>query len=83
MRELRQNLSIYLRRVRRGEALVVTERGQPVATLQPLPLIVRLEERGIPVRRGVGNLAELPPPATLRPDRPLADVLQDLREDSV
>ena len=36
VRELRQNLSVYLRRVRRGEALEVTERGEPVAILQPI-----------------------------------------------
>ena len=83
VRELRQNLSVYLRRVRRGEGMVVTERGQPVAALVPLPGIVRLEERGVPLRRGAGNLAELPPPAKLRPDRPLSDVLQELREDSL
>lgn len=83
VRELRQNLSVYLRRVRRGEPLVVTERGQPVAALVPLPAIVRLEERGIPLRRGAGNLAELPPPVKLHPDRSLGDVLQELREDCV
>lgn len=83
VRELRQNLSVYLRRVRRGEALVVTERGRPVAALHPLPAVVRLEERGIPLRRGLGNLAELPPPVKRDLDRPLTDVLQDLREDSV
>lgn len=33
--ELRQNLSRYLRRVRRGERLIVTERNRPVATLSP------------------------------------------------
>jgi prevent-host-death family protein len=33
VRQLRQNLSVYLRRVRRGESLEVTERGQPVAVL--------------------------------------------------
>lgn len=37
MRELRQNLSVYLRRVRAGESLRVTDRGQPVAVLGPLP----------------------------------------------
>jgi len=83
VRELRQNLSVYLRRVRRGEALLVTERGQAIAALQPLPAVVRLEERGVRLRRGLGNLAELPPPAELNLDRPLADVLQELREDRV
>ena len=33
--ELRQNLSRYLRRVERGERLVVTERNRPVAELGP------------------------------------------------
>lgn len=35
VRELRQNLSKYLDRVKEGEALVVTERGQEVARLIP------------------------------------------------
>jgi prevent-host-death family protein len=83
VRELRQNLSVYLARVRRGEALLVTERGRPVAALNPLPVIPRLEDRGIALRRGRGNLAELPPPVTVPLDRPLADVLEELREDSI
>ncbi|HEU5315668.1 MAG TPA: type II toxin-antitoxin system prevent-host-death family antitoxin [Chloroflexota bacterium] len=37
VRELRQNLSVYLRRVAAGETLRVTERGAPVALLAPLP----------------------------------------------
>ena len=83
VRELRQNLSVYLRRVRRGEPLVVTERGRPVATLQPLPAIYVLEQRGIPLRRGAGNLAELPPPVRLDSEAPLAEVLDDIRADRV
>lgn len=35
VRELRQNLSRYLERVKAGEALVVTERGRVVARLVP------------------------------------------------
>jgi prevent-host-death family protein len=35
VRELRQNLSRYLDRVKEGEALVVTERGREVARLIP------------------------------------------------
>ena len=37
VRELRQNLSKYLRRVLEGETLQVTDRGKPVAVLAPLP----------------------------------------------
>lgn len=36
IRELRQNLSRYLRRVEAGESLVVTDRGRGVARLVPL-----------------------------------------------
>jgi prevent-host-death family protein len=35
--ELRQNLSLYLRRVEKGERLVVTDRNRPVAELGPPP----------------------------------------------
>ena len=87
VRELRQNLSVYLRRVRRGEALEVTERGHPVAILQPLvapdDAFTRLEAKGIPVRRGAGNLAELPPPSKVSLPRPLSEVLEETREDRV
>ena len=87
VRELRQNLSVYLRRVRRGEKLEVTERGRPVAVLQPIVAtddrLARLEARGIPVRRGAGNLADLPPPARVKLDHPLTDVLDESREDRI
>jgi len=35
--ELRQNLSVYLRKVAAGERLVVTDRNRPVAMLGPVP----------------------------------------------
>jgi prevent-host-death family protein len=35
--QLRQNLSVYLRRVSKGERLVVTDRNRPVAELGPAP----------------------------------------------
>lgn len=37
VRELRQNLSKYLLRVKEGETLRVTERGRVVASLGPVP----------------------------------------------
>src|SRR5262245_33097361 len=37
VRELRQNLSVYLDRVKEGEVLEVTEHGHAVALLTPLP----------------------------------------------
>ncbi len=37
VRELRQNLSVYLRQVSAGEAFAVTDRGRRVALLVPHP----------------------------------------------
>jgi prevent-host-death family protein len=58
--ELRQNLSRYLRRVERGERLVVTDRNRPVAELGPLSVgssaLDRLIAEGRvsrPARRGL------------------------------
>ncbi len=35
VRELRQNLSVYIKRVKEGETLAVTEHGREVARLMP------------------------------------------------
>jgi prevent-host-death family protein len=35
VRELRDNLSEYLRRVERGELLLITDRGRPIGELGP------------------------------------------------
>ncbi len=37
IRELKNRLSQYLKRVRAGERVVVTERGKPVAIISPPP----------------------------------------------
>lgn len=37
VREIRRNLSVFLRRVREGETFTVTDHGAPVALLTPLP----------------------------------------------
>jgi prevent-host-death family protein len=65
VRELRQNLSRYLRLVMAGERFEVTEHNEPVAILAPLPgrnsALERLlaEGRVVPARL---DLAELGPP---------------------
>jgi prevent-host-death family protein len=72
VRELRQNLSRYLRLVAEGERFEVTEHNLPVAVLGPLPgrssTLERLvaEGRVVPPRL---DLAELGPPP--EPERPL------------
>jgi prevent-host-death family protein len=85
VRELRQNLSVYLRRVERGEALRVTTRGRPVAMLTPLPeagLWERLVAEGR-LRPAADADRELPPPLTAPGRRPMSEVLDELREDRV
>lgn len=36
IRELKSRLTHYLRRTKQGEELVVTERGKPIALIQPI-----------------------------------------------
>lgn len=85
VRELRQNLSVYLRRVKGGERLEVTERGVPVAVLAPLrwsgtPLeeLVRTGRASAPQ----GDLLELLPPRG-RPSHRLSDALREERAERV
>ncbi len=55
VRELRDNLSEYLRRVRGGELLVITDRGTPIGELGPAGR-GRIEERARAlVRTGVAS----------------------------
>jgi prevent-host-death family protein len=45
-RELKNRLGAYLKRVKRGETLQVTERGEPIAEIRPLkPMDGSLEAR--------------------------------------
>ncbi len=84
VRELRQNLSVYLDRVKAGETLEVTEHGQPVAQLRPRPedalsVFDRMvaEGRITPARRDHRSLG-LPPKM---PGRPLSEILQEMRDE--
>jgi prevent-host-death family protein len=84
VRELRQNLSIYLDRVKRGEALTVTEHGAAVAILRPLPAASTALDRLVAegrARKPARNLASLPKPLALKLERPLSAFLADDRED--
>jgi prevent-host-death family protein len=86
VRELRQHLSRYLRRVEKGERLVVTERRRPVAMLGPLPenadildLMIATGEATAPI----GDLLDLPLPPPSPPGPSMAEILDELREDTV
>ncbi len=62
IRELRQNLSIYVDRVKSGESLEVTEHGRPVAVLRPLSTarstFDKLVDQGL-ISPATSSLAEL------------------------
>ena len=86
VRELRQNLSVYLARVRRGQTLTVTDRRQIVAVLAPAArsedALARLvaEGRATPARR---SSAALPKALAVVLDRPLSSVVRDVGDDAV
>lgn len=84
IRELRQNLSVYLARVKDGERFTVTERNRPVAELSPLP--EGEDEYGRWLRRNnlsrpKGRWEDLPAPIDLGPGSPASRALQEQRED--
>jgi prevent-host-death family protein len=82
VRELRQNLSLYLRRVTDGEHFEVTDHNVPVAVLSPLPgrhsALERLigEGRVVPARL---DLAELGLPPEGPQAVPISEALADQR----
>jgi prevent-host-death family protein len=84
VRELRQNLSMYLRRVANGETLEVTERNRPVAILAPLPKtstpLGRLVVSGR-ARAPAGDLLELGAPKGEPASTRLSESLGEERED--
>lgn len=87
VRDLRQHLSRYLRRVEAGERLVVTERRRPVAVLAPLPEKEDILEYLIAIGEATpakGDLLDLPPPEpSLIPGPPLSEILDELRADRI
>lgn len=84
VRELRQNLSVHLRRVAAGTTLEVTDHGRPVAVLAPIPRPESLVDRLVAAGRATrpqGSLADLGPP-TGRTSSRLSRALQAQRADS-
>jgi prevent-host-death family protein len=87
VRELRQNLSVYLDRVKAGETLEVTEHGQPVAQLgprlaKPVSIIDQMiaEGRITPAtfdHRKIKLPTALPDPGR----RTLSEILKEMRDE--
>ena len=84
MRELRRNLSVYLRQVKTGQTLEVKERGHRVAVLAPAGAKATALERLIAAGRATaaaGDLLELGPPRGKRASRRASRALAKLREE--
>jgi prevent-host-death family protein len=85
VRELRQNLSVYLDRVKAGETLEVTEHGQPVARLTPNPpkqesIVDRLIAEGR-IKPATRDHRTIPLPPRIPGARPLSEILQEMRDE--
>jgi prevent-host-death family protein len=86
VRELRQNLSVYLDRVKEGETLTVTEHGHDVALLTPLPkremdVLERLVAEGKATPPAISLKGwRLPPPPPAGSPRS-EDVIAEMREE--
>jgi prevent-host-death family protein len=86
-RELKTRLGAYLREVRGGATLIVTERGEPVAEIRPLPAggtteKARLDElvaRGALTRSSAKKLSSFRP--IPHAGRPLSETIVEDRED--
>jgi prevent-host-death family protein len=84
IRELRQHASRYVRMVREGRRVAVTDRGTLVAYLvpadEPASARARLEAAGA-YQPGVGSVLDLlPPPPTPEGGRPLSEAVEELRD---
>jgi prevent-host-death family protein len=87
VRELRQNLSVYLERVKNGETLEVTEHGRPIAQLgprpaKPLSLIDQMIADGRITPATVDHRTIPPPPSIPDPSgKSLTQILLEMREE--
>lgn len=87
VRELRQNLSVYLDRVKAGETLEVTEHGQPVARLAPNPpaklsILDQMIADGRATPATFDHRLLPPPPSMPSPDgRTLTEILLEMRDE--
>jgi prevent-host-death family protein len=87
VRELRQNLSVYLARVKEGETLEVTEHGQPVAQLGPRPtaplsIIDQMVADGRATPATFDHRKIPPPPKMEDPSgRTLTQILLEMRDE--
>lgn len=88
IRELRQHASLYLRRVRAGETITLTDRGEPFAEIRPVTPATGVLDRLIAEGRArppetdlAAFLAQPLPPSSKRGKRALSDLVIQSRAD--
>ncbi len=88
IRELRQHASQYLRRVRAGETITLTDRGEPFAEIRPVKTHASILDRLIAegkARPATGELrvilAQHPPAPPKRGQPSLSEALEEQREE--
>jgi prevent-host-death family protein len=84
VRELKARLSGYLRRVKSGATLIITERGKPVGRIVPMGLstserVEELAESGLLAWSG-RRLMPIDPPARTKGATTVSDLLLEDRE---
>lgn len=84
VRELKNHLSEYLRRVRRGQTIVITDHGVAVGRMTPIaqPLEERLsalQTAGLLEWSGQ-SLPPIEPPAVNRSEKTISDLIVAMRE---
>jgi len=84
---LKNQLSVYLRKVRGGQTVLVTDRNKPIASLQPVvPLAGDAEWITRLVELGIASAPKAPPISIeqirrIRPTAPGANLLEALLEE--
>ncbi|MBX3072255.1 MAG: type II toxin-antitoxin system prevent-host-death family antitoxin [Thermomicrobiales bacterium] len=80
IRALKQNASEVVARAARGEVIVITDRGRPVAQILPLPKspLQQMIDAGL-VTPATLDVADLPPPVSI-PGFSLSEEIINARE---
>lgn len=84
VRELRQNLSVYLEEIKQGRSLIVTDHGRHVAVLRPLPPATSVLDRLVAEGKATPptlRIADLRPPLDEKLEKPVSQILQEMRDE--
>ena len=84
VRDLKARLSEYLRQVKEGQKIIITDRGVPIGQIAPLgrtveERILALREAGLVAWNG-RKLGLSVPGVVNRSDRQVSDILVEMRE---